>query len=173
MSTDKIIELLMYSIPAIITGGTAFLLLQKFFYIEENKRRFELLRENQKQSLPLRLQAYERMVLFLERIHPAQLLLRVSPPSSNTNDYATLLIHNIQTEFEHNLTQQIYLTNECWEIINKAKNSTIQTIRQTALDSEISSIEKYREHILLNLTQTEAPSVIAINFIKEELKRVF
>lgn len=173
MDSTKIIELAAYTLPALITGGVAYFLFHSFFKNEENRRRFELLKENQKQALPIRLQAYERMVLLLERIHPAQLLLRVAPISPDKNDYATLLIHTIQTEFEHNLTQQIYLTSATWDVINKAKNSTVQMIRQKSLEQDIPNAEKLREAILIELTETEAPSSIAISYLKEDLKRVF
>lgn len=173
MDGTKIIELASYTLPALITGGVAYFLFHSFFKNEENRRRFELLKENQKQALPIRLQAYERIVLLLERINPPQLLLRIAPPSNDKHDYATLLIHTIQTEFEHNLTQQVYLTSATWDIINKAKNSTIQMIRQKSVEEDVPNAEKLREAILLELTETESPSKIAINYIKEELKTVF
>ncbi len=171
--TSKLIEIASYAIPSLITGGVAYFLFHSHFKNETNRRRFELLKLNQKQALPLRLQAYERMVLFLERIHPAQLLLRIAPPSEDKNDYATFLIHAIQTEFEHNLTQQIYLTNECWDVINKSKNTTIQLIRNTSIREDVANASKLREAILMDLTENEAPSSVAIDFLKEELKRVF
>ena len=170
---SKLLEIAAYTLPALITGGVAFVMMQKFYNSEESKRKFELLRENQKQALPIRLQAYERVVLLLERINPTQLLLRVAPISKSKEDYATLLTHNIQTEYEHNLTQQIYLTAETWDIILKAKNSTVQMIRKNANREDIVDADKLREAIMLELTEVESPSSIAISFLKEELKRVF
>ena len=170
---SKLLEIAAYTLPALITGGVAFVMMQKFYNNEESKRKFELLRENQKQALPIRLQAYERVVLLLERINPTQLLLRVAPTSKSKEDYATLLTHNIQTEYEHNLTQQIYLTAETWNMILKAKNSTVQMIRKNAIREDIVDADKLREAIMLELTEVESPSSIAISFLKEELKRVF
>lgn len=170
---SKLLEIAAYTLPALITGGVAFVMMQKFYNSEESKRKFELLRENQKQALPIRLQAYERVVLLLERINPTQLLLRVAPTSKSKEDYATLLTHNIQTEYEHNLTQQIYLTAETWNMILKAKNSTVQMIRKNAIREDILDADKLREAIMLELTEVESPSSIAISFLKEELKRVF
>jgi len=169
----KLLEIAAYTVPAIVTGGVAFLVLQSFFRNEENRRRFELLKENQKQALPIRLQAYERMVLFLERINPPQLLMRVAPISTNKHDYATLLIHNIQTEFEHNLTQQVYVTSATWEVVAKAKNTTIQMIRQKSLEEEVPTAEKLREAILIELTQNDSACAIGISYLKEDLKKIF
>jgi hypothetical protein len=67
MNLDKILEVALYIIPALITGLIAYYFFQKFVENEENRRRFQLMRDNQKHSLPLRLQAYERLALFLER----------------------------------------------------------------------------------------------------------
>jgi paraquat-inducible protein B len=169
----KILEIATYTLPAIITGGVAFSLLHKFFKNEENKRKFELLRENQRLGLPIRLQAYERIVLFLERINPINLMMRVEPNSLDAQNYATLLIHTIQTEYEHNIAQQIYFTHESWEIILKAKNSIITQIRRFSIEGEVASGEELRTKLLQELTQTESASAVAISFIKEELKRVF
>lgn len=173
MEFNKIIEFLGYIVPAILVLLTAYFLLQAFFKEEEKKRHFSQFRANRKQALPLKLQAYERMVLFLERIHPAQLLLRVQPTLENKNDYVTLLSHAIQTEFEYNLPQQIYISIEGWEMIVKAKNSTLQLLRATALEESITSTEELRENILLKLTQTEVPSYVAILYLKQELKTIF
>ena len=71
------------------------------------------------------------------------------------------------------LTQQIYLTSETSDIILKAKNSTVQMIRKNALSVVVVDADKLREAIMIELTETEAPSNIAISFLKEELKRVF
>lgn len=170
---DKILEIVTYTLPALITGGVAFVMLQKFFYNEEQKRKFELLRENQKQALPIRLQAYERMVLFLERINPINLMMRVEPNSLDAPSYAALLIHAIQTEYDHNISQQIYITHDCWEVIMKAKNSVIAQIRTFSLEENCQTGEELRTKLLTELTQTESASAVAIGFIKEELKRVF
>lgn len=169
----KLLEIATYTLPAIITGGVAFGLLQKFFKNEENKRKFELLRENQRLGLPIRLQAYERIVLFLERINPINLMMRVEPNSLDPQSYATFLVHTIQTEYEHNIAQQIYFTQESWEIILKAKNSIVTQIRRFSIEGEVASGEELRTKLLQELTQTESASAVAISFIKEELKRVF
>ena len=169
----KLLEIATYTLPAIITGGVTFGLLHKFFKNEENKRKFELLRENQHLGLPIRLQAYERIVLFLERINPINLMMRVEPNRLDPQSYATLLVHTIQTEYEHNIAQQIYFTPESWEIILKAKNSIITQIRRFSIEGEVKSGEELRTKLLQELTQTESASAVAISFIKEELKRVF
>jgi hypothetical protein len=170
MNTDKIIEVLMYAIPSLITGGVAYLLFERHFKDQENSRRWILQRENQKHALPLRLQAYERLALFLERINPSKLLIRVAPLNTNKADYQNLLIHHIEQEFEHNLTQQIYVSDELWVTILKAKNTVIQSIRKTTLDDSVTDADKLREKILNDLLESEPATNIALSFLKTELK---
>jgi len=172
MNTDKIIELAFYTLPALITGGVAYYFFQMFMTNEEKKRHFALMRENQKHSLPLRLQAYERLALYLERINPAKLLIRVAPLNQDKMDYQNLLIHHIEQEFEHNLAQQIYVTDDCWTMLLKAKNTVIQHIRKTTLDTAVTDADKLREKILSDLLQDEAATSVALSFLKSEVSQV-
>ena len=75
--------------------------------------------------VPLRLQAYERMALFLERIEPNQLVLRIHNPGLSVPEEQNLLLTAIRSEFEHNLSQQIYISNEVWNQIYLAKEDTV------------------------------------------------
>lgn len=170
METDKWIELAMYTLPAVVTGGIAYLMMQKFVNLDENRRKFQLLRDNQKQALPIRLQAYERMALFLERINPLKLMIRVAPFSNDTVDYMNLLIQNIEQEYEHNVTQQIYLSDEAWVMVVNAKNAINQNLRNLAADSEIKDADQYRMKVLSSLMETESASQLALEFLKSEIK---
>ena len=173
MDSSKIIELLSFTIPSLITGGVAYFLFQSYFKDQQNTRRWLLQKENQKDSLPLRLQAYERLSLFLERISFANLLIRISPISDDKNQYENLLINMIDQEFEHNLTQQIYVSDELWTVIRTAKNATIQIIRKTNMSERVLSADKLREVILNDLLENQAPSVVALNFLKSEVVTIF
>ncbi len=172
MSTDKILELAFYTLPALITGGVAYYLFDSYFKDQQHTRRWLAQKENQKQALPLRLQAYERMALFLERINPAKLLIRVAPTSDDKVAYQNLLIHHIEQEFEHNLTQQVYITDECWTMILTAKNTIIQNIRKTTADTSVVDADKLREKILSNLLQDEVATTVALAFLKSEVSEV-
>ncbi|AWA30277.1 hypothetical protein HYN48_09380 [Flavobacterium magnum] len=169
MDTDKILELLFYTLPALITGAVAYSFFQKYTENEEKKRQFLLRKSNQRQSLPLKLQAYERMALFLERINLTKILIRISPISTDKNDYANLLIAHIDQEFEHNLTQQIYMTDQCWALIVTAKNSTMQIIRKAALSAEVTDADSLRQFILSDLLEKQTPGNAALAYIKDEV----
>ncbi len=171
MDTSKFLEILAYTLPSLITGGVAYFFFKSYFKDQQNTRRWLLQKENQKESLPLRLQAYERMALFLERINPTKLLIRVVPISSDKNDYENYIIAQIEQEFEHNLTQQIYLSDDCWTIILTAKNATIQTIRKTNMSERVDSADKLREVILSDLMEKQSPSSAALSYLKNELNQ--
>lgn len=171
METAKLFEILAYTLPSIITGGVAYYLFTAYFKDQQNTRRWLLQKDNRKDALPLRLQAYERMALFLERINPTKLLIRITPLSSDKNDYENLVIAQIEQEFDHNLTQQIYLSDECWTIIITAKNATIQTIRKTAMSERVDSADKLREVILSDLMEKATPSSAALSYLKNELNQ--
>ncbi|MBP6558497.1 MAG: hypothetical protein KA213_09050 [Flavobacterium sp.] len=172
MSTDKILELAFYTLPALITGGVAYYLFDSYFKDQQHTRRWLAQKENQKQALPLRLQAYERMALFLERINPAKLLIRVAPLNDDKVAYQNLLIYHIEQEYEHNLTQQIYITDECWTMVLTAKNTIIQNIRKTTADTTVVDADKLREKILSNLLQDEVATNVALEFLKSEVSQV-
>ena len=172
MNTDKILELLMYTVPSLITGGVAYFLFTSHFKEQQNSRKWILKRENQKHSLPLRLQAYERLALFLERINPTKLLIRVGPLTDNKVDYQNLLIQHIEQEFEHNLAQQIYITDDSWTMLLTAKNTIIQNIRKTALDESIKDANALREKILSNLLDGQSATTVALSYLKNEVADV-
>lgn len=168
MEQLKIIELLFYLLPAIVTGVVAYYFFAMHTKNEEGRRRFLIHKESQKTALPLQLQAYERMALFLERINPSKLLLRIHPESIDKDTYEMKLIEAIEREFEHNLSQQIYITEECWNVIKTSKNATIHLIRRSSKAME--NAQKVREDILNNLMDKQAPSETALGYIKKEVR---
>lgn len=170
---EQIFNLVMYIIPALITGVIAFLFFREHINNETNRRNFLIKKDLEKKALPLRLQAYERMSLFLERIAPAKLLTRVNPTSSNKDDYENLLIATIEQEFEHNLSQQIYVSNECWHIILASKNATIQLIRKANMSEKTDSADKLREIILTDLIDKPAPSNTGLSYIRKEVSELW
>ncbi|ALJ03644.1 hypothetical protein APS56_00100 [Pseudalgibacter alginicilyticus] len=169
MEPQRILDLFLYATPTLITGLIAYYFFKEHTKNEDGRRRFLLKKDLQVNSMPLRLQAYERMVLFLERISPTKLLIRVTPTSSEKEQYESLLIQSIEQEFEHNLSQQIYISDKCWGIILAAKNATIQIIRKASLSEKTDTANKLREVILTEMMDRNSPSDAALSFIKSEV----
>jgi hypothetical protein len=173
MESIPIIELLSYTLPAVVTGVVAYYFFDLHTKNEEGRRRYLLNKEAQKNALPLRLQAFERMTLYMERINPTKLLIRIAPLSQDKNDYENLIITQIEQEFEHNLTQQIYMSDECWTIIVTAKNATIQMIRKANRSDRVDNADKLREVLLNDLMEKQSPSNAALAYIKNEVGQLW
>lgn len=173
MDTSQLLQLLFYTIPALITGVIAFLFFSKHTDNEDGRRRYLLHKDSQKHAMPLRLQAYERLVLFLERTNPAKLLIRIAPHSQDKHAYEEYLVAQIEQEYEHNLTQQIYISAESWDIITTAKNATIQLIRKSNMSEKVDSADKLREVMLTDLFDKQSPSSVAVAYLKNEVSQLW
>lgn len=170
MTDINLLQMFFYLLPAVVVGIVSFYFFKTHINHEQNQRRFLLRRENQKISLPIKLQAYERMALFLERISLGKLLLRVKPQGNSKENYENLLTSTIDQEFDHNLAQQIYLSGESWNVIKTAKNATIGMIRKAGRREDVESADKLREVLLTELMNQSAPTETALDFIKKEVR---
>ena len=141
-----------------------------FIHQQSSVKELELLAQKKKESLPIKLQAYERLLLFCERINPVKMMVRIQPLSSNTSEYLRLLIGNIEQEFEHNLVQQIYISNDSWTAILATKNAIINKLKKVAETSN--SANDLRENVLIDYSKTLPPTDTAISFIKNEVKKL-
>jgi hypothetical protein len=173
MDSTTITEIIAYTLPSLITGAVAYFLFDSHFKDQQNTRRWLLQKDNQAATLPLRLQAYERMTLFMERINPSQLLIRITPHSEDKNEYQHFVIAQIEQEFEHNMTQQIYISDECWSIIVTAKNATIQMVRLAARNEKVTDANSLRQIIISDLLEKPSPSSAALAFIKTEVGQLW
>ena len=126
------IEILKYSIPSLILLGGIFMMLNYFTKKELAKTKLELLIGNQKLITPIRLQAYERLNLFLERINPEALLQRLNGPNQKSGQIKIILIKTVRQEFSHNLSQQVYISSNAWQAVKNAKEQVIRTINITS-----------------------------------------
>lgn len=170
---NELIEILKYTIPSIITGAVAAYFLRQTIANENNRRKFEAFNEKKKHSLPIRLQAYERMTLFLERIQPESLCYRVDTGQTNKIEYAKSLIAHINAEFEHNLVQQIYMSPECWDVIIKSKTALMNNITALSLKEHIQTGDDLKNNLLKEQAPSESPIQIALLYVKKEVHQLF
>ena len=173
MDSTTITEIIAFTLPSLITGAVAYYLFDAHFKDQQNTRRWLLQKDNQSASLPIRLQAYERMTLLMERINPSQLMVRINPISEDKNEYRNFVIAQIEQEFEHNLAQQIYISNECWSVIVTAKNATIQMIRVAAQHEKVTNADSLRELIISDLLQKASPSSAALAYLRNEVSQLW
>jgi hypothetical protein len=162
------------AVALIVTFGlylTLTTLAEKIF----EKQRWDIRSKNTEIILPLRLQAYERMCLFLERITPNQLLLRMSGSASNALEFQQILLREIREEFNHNLAQQVYMSEDAWENIKKAVNEVQSLINQAATDvpAEAPANDLAKKIFERVIQQDIQPCTYALKVVKEEIQRNF
>ncbi len=171
---EFVIGILIVLVGALVVA-TAYLVLKLFLDNESKKRLWEYRNNNIKITTPLRLQAYERMILFLERISPNSLIPRLQTSSMTAKQLQIEMLSLIRAEFEHNLAQQLYMSTQAWDVIISAKENIIKLINISAdeISPEKPSIElsqKIMTHwILINPT----PIRTAIDFLKKEAQQIF
>ncbi|WP_218598936.1 hypothetical protein [Polaribacter sp. NJDZ03] len=167
---DKLIESIAYILPATVTGFVAYYIFNRLIIKLNSDEKTALLSQRKKEALPIKLQAYERMLLFCERINPVKMLVRIKPITEDTQDYLQLLIANIDQEFEHNLVQQMYITDDTWTAVVATKNTIINKLRQVAETAETAN--ELREKVIIDYSKTLPPTDTAIGFIKNEVKKL-
>lgn len=169
---DAFIEILKIILPAGAVFAAAYLIVKRFLDNEQNQRELELKKSNQNIVTPLKIQAYERIVIFLERLHPNSLVLRVNKNGYNAQQLHMELIKTIKSEYEHNLSQQIYLSNPAWELVKNAKEEVMKLINITATKVPHDRSSNDLAMMILNVASNldkKMPSEVAIDFVKKEL----
>lgn len=155
--------------------GALYFVMNRFLDTEHRKQLMVLRKENNTVTTPLRLQAYERLVLFLERISMDKLVLRVNKPGMSAKLLKAELLRTIQQEFDHNLTQQLYISNTSWDTVKKAKDEYLKVVNlagsQMKPDSNSLNLAQKIFEIMTKLEKS--PSQIAILILKKEIRQLF
>ena len=170
-----ILEILKYTLPSLITVIACNKIVKHFLHNETKKNQFSLLKDNQEITVRLRLQAYERLTLFLERIHPRNLIPRVYETGMSAAELHAAMTFNIKTEFEHNLSQQIYVTKQVWQAVRVAKEQELNMINliYRQINPESSGKEMHAKIIDYIMTvESGVPTDNALAVVNEEAKLV-
>ena len=167
------IDFFKFLTPSVVMLIVVVYLVGGHFRDNEKRQKMKLVRGNKKLITPLRLQAYERLVLLLERITPEALLMRTGAKTCETLHRE--LLHTICTEFEHNLTQQLYVSTEAWNSVKNAKNYTITLINNAAREIEGNTPASQLSRKILDMAmELEQPiTEKALNEIKREIQQLF
>jgi len=123
-------------LPALMVFLTAFFVLKSYLENEQKKKELDSRFEQKRFSLPIRLQAYERLALFLERINPESIVLRMNQVGMSSKELQALLLQTIRMEFEHNLSQQVYISNQAWDMVKNAKEDVIRLINTAGVSMQ-------------------------------------
>lgn len=169
------ISLLQILIPSIILAITVFLIIREFFKSEENRRRDEIKKQLVSQITPMKIQAYERMVIFLERLNPNALVLRVNKHNMTNKQLHYSLIQTIKQEYEHNISQQLFISTGAWELIKTAKEETIKLINIAYSKVQPDGSSNELSLTIINIAQSiekKLPHEIALEYLKKEASQI-
>lgn len=161
-----------------VTGFIFYKIAQTYFDNQQKSQMLQMKIDEHKESLkvvtPIRLQAYERMALYLERISPNSLILRTFRPGMDIKALQTAMTKSIRDEWEHNLSQQVYLSAESWNRIREAKEEMINLINGSAVklpnDADPASLAGA---IFESVAKSKIPTDEAIEFMKKEIQERF
>jgi hypothetical protein len=151
------------------------------YFILRNKLLFSRLATQSPQQIPLskdvialKLQAYERLILFVERINPAHLIIRLHQPGMFALHIQALLLSEIRAEYQHNITQQLYVSADTWLLIKRVKEDTIAIINMacTQLNENSSAIDLSKMVFARLAALEDSPYDLALSVIKKEMEEM-
>ena len=171
-----LLDILKFAVAGLIIFFIAWLFVRAYLKENLNFQSLELKKAGLKHTLPLRLQAYERIVLFLERINPANMLVRLHIAGMSACEMQNMILSDIRAEYQHNISQQIYVSDRAWSIAKKIKDNTISMVNSTvdALPENASSIDLSKS-ILKHLAALEEdnPYDVALSIVKRDIQSLF
>ncbi|RZS96821.1 hypothetical protein [Cecembia calidifontis] len=172
---EYIADLLKIVLPAGLVIYGMYLTIMSFLRKEREKMLVDIKTQNTQTILPIRLQAGERLCLLLERITPNNLVRRVNDPDYSSRDLYSQLLHEVREEFNHNLSQQVYFTDETWESVRRAVESVITLINTAMQDmnNESRGIDLAKRIFQLSLEQKNDAIQQALKNVKDEIRVFF
>jgi len=169
---EIILEIIKYTIPGLIVLAASYLILKQYMQGQYQLKALELQAKYSKDAIPLKLQAYERLLLLCDRIHMPNLILRLKTKDMNAVELKNSMIISIQKEYEHNMAQQLYTSQNLWDILTLSKNDLISMVNKIgdAYDKTVDA--DTLAHALLSEygSLQKSPLNYAIAAIKEEAK---
>ncbi len=172
---DFVTDFLKFLTPAVIVSYALYATVKAFLNKELLEKRQVSQQKNAEIAFPLRLQAYERLCLFLERITPNNLLVRLSGNSTSVMEFQQLLLREVREELYHNLSQQVYVSNEAWERVKASQQEVCSLINQASgeVQADAEPIELSKKIFEKIIQQNLQPTLETLRFLKQEIQREF
>ncbi len=172
---EELLDIAKYILPSVVVFAACFYIIKTFLTEDYRKKMLELRMGNQKLITPIKLQAYERIALFLERIALNNLIVRVYKPGMSARLLQAELLKAIRSEFEHNLSQQIYLSNDSWNATKTAKEEIIKVINiaSSKVSDEANGTDLSKVIFELITKVDKLPTEYALELLKMEIRLVF
>lgn len=172
---EYIIDLAQIIVPGAMILYLAYLLVRSFLNGQRDELLLQMRQKNQEAVLPIRLQAYERVCLLLERIAPENLLPRVSNKEFSARQLQGVLISEIREEYNHNISQQVYMSDEAWMYVAGGVENLISLINESAneLSAEASGLDLARVLFEKRMQSEDDALKQALRIVKAEIKELF
>jgi hypothetical protein len=172
---EVLIEFGKILIPASVVLYATHLLVRSFIQKEIDLKKLEVRGRSIETVLPNRLQAYERITLFLERISPQNLLIRLNAPGMTAREFHQLLLLEMRNEYNHNVSQQVYMSEEVWDLVKNAKEDLIVSINDAAgeMGMEATSLDLSKKIFEKSVNKPVDPIAHALSELKKEIQRTF
>jgi hypothetical protein len=172
---ELLLDLVKIILPSSLVLYGMYLTVKSFLSKDFDNQLIKLKAKNVETVLPLRLQAYERMSLFLERMTPNNLLIRLNDNAYNVGELQEILLFEIRQEFNHNLSQQIYMSDEAWQHIRDAVDNLLAVINDAAseLQKNEPSLQLVKKIFAKVIDNQDDITGHALRFIKNEVRTYF
>jgi hypothetical protein len=172
---DAIIDLAKVLLPASIFLYGMFMIVRSFINRDIEIRKLEVRSRAIETILPNRLQAYERLCLFLERIAPQNMLLRLNAPGISAREFHRMLLDEIRNEYNHNVSQQVYMSEAVWSLVKNAKEDLVIQINEAAqsMHMESTSLDLAKRIFELAMEKKVDPMGHALSELKKEIQQTF
>jgi hypothetical protein len=169
------LELIKVIVPASVVLYAVYLIVRSFIQREIELKKLEVRGRSIETILPSRLQAYERMTLFLERISPQNLLMRLTNPAFSAKDFQKVLLDEIRNEYNHNASQQVYMSEEVWSQIRNAKEDLIVLINEASsrMMPDAKSIDLSKKIFEMAMEKKVDLISLALTELKKEIQQIF
>ncbi|WP_397299456.1 hypothetical protein [Pedobacter sp. UC225_61] len=161
--------------------GIFFGLMAFYQFMKNDIKRFfdlktsELNKESRAALLPLRLQAHERLIVFIERINPANLLVRLHQSGIELSALQSIILNEIKAEYQHNIAQQLYIDSTSWSVVRKLKDDTIAMVNNVVqgLPENSTGVDLSKKVLQHMSTIEENPYELTINILKKDIQALF
>ncbi len=172
---DVLLEILKLTIPGGIVFLTVYFMLKQHFDSVEKIKLIESRQSNKRESNPVRMQAYERMILFLERIHPDNLAMRTQKNGMSARVHQSEMLRTVRNEFDHNVSQQLYVSAAAWKLVKQAKEEVVRLINISAsqVGEDATAVDLSKALITITSNLDKVPTDVARAGLKQEFRSIF
>ncbi len=172
---SELFEISKYILPLIILLIALMIILNHFAKREKTKLKYDLIKANNKLITPVKLQAYERIILFLERIRPDALALRLTKPNMTSKQIQMQMLSAVRNEFNHNLSQQLYVSDETWTAVVYAKEQVTRMINFTGTKVDPKNVSQAFTAVLIEMYNDAdtKPVETSVETVKKEAAMSF